>query len=126
TSPENASSLEEPDAEPQSEQGADAQQHEPAAPQGDDEDGSSLEQHEEQVLYVKRGSRQRRPKYGTFGVLGGLIGLIAGLVLAQVGTIPPEQDYSRIDLSLVLVGLGVPAGILLALLIALILDRRRS
>lgn len=88
-------------------------------------DGSTLERHEDEVLYVKRGSLRRRPKYGVFGVIGGLIGLIAGLVLAQVGAIPAEQDYTRIDLSIVLVGIGVPVGILLSLAIALLLDRRK-
>lgn len=88
-------------------------------------DGSTLERHEDEVLYVKRGSLRRRPKYGVFGVIGGLIGLIVGLVLAQVGAIPADQDYTRIDLSIVLVGIGVPVGILISLAIALFLDRRK-
>src|SRR5699024_12162626 len=58
-------------------------------------DGSTLERHEDEVLYVKRGSLRRRPKYGVFGTVGGLIGLIAGLVLAQVGALPADQDYTR-------------------------------
>lgn len=87
-------------------------------------EGSTLERSEEETLYIKKGSIRRRPKYGVFGFLGGLLGLIVGLTLAQVGTIPIEQNYTRVDLSIVLVGLGVPTGILLGLLLALILDRR--
>lgn len=99
----------------------------PADEENDPEnsDGSTLERHEDEVLYVKRGSLRRRPKYGVFGVIGGLIGLIVGLVLAQVGAIPADQDYTRIDLSIVLVGIGVPVGILISLAIALFLDRRK-
>lgn len=121
----DASSLEKPDVEP-------AENLEPAVteetltedPTEDaPREGSSLE-HEE--FYVKKGSIARRPKYSVFGVLGGLVGLILGLVLAQVGAIAPEQNYTRTDLSIVLVGLGVPLGILAALGIALALDRRRK
>lgn len=88
-------------------------------------EGSTLERPEDGVFYAKRGSRKRRPKYGRFGGIGGLIGLIGGLVLAQVGPVSAGQDYTRVDLSIVLVGLGVPVGILLGLTIALFLDRRR-
>lgn len=115
------SGLEEPDAE--------AGDTTPAEPDVEPEDtpreGSSLEQIEPDEVWVKRGSRRRRPKYGVFGFLGGLIGFIVAMVLARVGTIPMEQDYTRTDLSIVLVGLGVPLGILLAMVIALLLDRRR-
>jgi len=94
----------------------------------DAEDDTSPERPEpgEETLYIKKDGVRRRPKYGVFGALGGLLGLIAGIALSQVGTIAPEQNYSRVDLAIVLVGLGVPAGILLALLLALILDRRRK
>lgn len=136
-----ASSLEQPDSESPAEhhennhdgaddsqgratQGQDAQSDEDVSQLDHTEEGSTLEKPAEEVFYVKKGSITRRPKYGVFGVLGGLLGLLVGLVLAQVGAIPLEQDYSRVDLSIVLVGLGVPAGILLALLCALILDRR--
>ncbi len=85
-----------------------------------------MEQHPDDELYIKKGSRRRRPKYAVFGVLGGLIGLILGLTLAQLGTIPADQNYTRVDLTIVLVGLGVPTGVLVALLVALLLDRRRK
>ncbi len=124
----DASSLEDPDADAHESQDS---SDEPApAEQGhvddpENSDGSSLERHEDEVLYVKRGSLRRRPKYGVFGTVGGLIGLIAGLVLAQVGAIPADQDYTRVDLSIVLVGIGVPVGIFIALAIGLFLDRRK-
>ena len=59
-------------------------------------DGSTLERHEDEVLYVKRGSLRRRPKYGVFGVIGGLIGLIVAWYRAS-RAIPADQDYTRID-----------------------------
>lgn len=95
-------------------------------PNADPDAGSTLEKSEENVLYVMPGSVRRRPKYGVFGALGGFIGLVVGLVLAQLGQIDATQNYTRVDLSIVLVGLGVPAGILLGLLIALFTDRRRK
>ncbi len=98
----------------------------PADVKGHSAGGSTLEQHPDDELYIKKGSRRRRPKYAVFGVLGGLAGLILGLILAQLGTIPADQNYTRIDLTIVLVGLGVPTGVLVALLVALLLDRRRK
>lgn len=135
-----SSSLEQPDSQPEpanqgesTDQGAHNDQGEPTDQAGEtdlgepsESEGSTLEKPSDDVVYVKKNSIRRRPKYGVFGVLGGLLGLIVGLVLAQVGTIPAEQDYSRLDLSIVLVGLGVPTGILLALLLALVLDRRKK
>lgn len=129
-----ASSLEQPDSQPEqagqgenNDQGESTDQGgEPNQGQSSQAEGSTLEKPSDDVVYVKKNSIRRRPKYGVFGVLGGLLGLIVGLVLAQVGTIPAEQDYSRIDLSIVLVGLGVPAGILFALFLALVLDRRKK
>lgn len=120
---DHPSGLEEPDTQPDA-----APPVEPtpnAVPEKAPGEGSTLEQGEAEEIWVRTGSRRRRPKYGTFGVLGGLIGLIAGLVLARVGTIPADQNYTRTDLSIVLVGLGIPLGILLAMVIALLLDRRR-
>lgn len=115
------SGLEEPDEEPVVPEQSEPDEQPEDAPR----DGSSLEQIEPDEMWVKAGSKRRRPKYGTFGVLGGLLGLIVGLSLARLGTIPADQNYTRTDLSIVLVGLGVPVGILLAMALALLLDRRR-
>lgn len=83
-------------------------------------------QDETDRFFVQEGSLRRRPKYGAFGVIGGLLGLLIGLILAQTGIIPSDENYSRTDLSIVLVGLGVPAGILIFLLIALLFDRKKK
>lgn len=116
----DGSSFEQPDAEPEAHAGPgdEGPAEEPTVGETGAREGDG------EVLYVRKGMVRRRPKFGTFGVLGGLLGLIVGLVLAQVGVIPAEENYTRVDLSIVLVGLAVPAGILLALLLALILERR--
>lgn len=121
----DASSLEEPDNAPDQTGSTDPITETDEPSPEEPVDGSTLEKNDD-ALYVRKGSLQRRPKYGAFGVVGGLLGLVLGLVLAQVGSIPGGQDYTRLDLSIVLVGLGVPTGILLALVIALFLDRRRK
>lgn len=123
----DASSLETPDVEP-----VDAQQdadlpppeptHEPVEEESDV--GSTLERHERDEFVIKQGTITRRPKYAVFATIGGLIALLIALVLAQTGTIPAEQNYTRTDLRIVLLGLGIPAGILIGLVVALLLDRR--
>jgi len=66
---------------------------------------------------------RRAPRYRAFGITGGLIGLVIGLVLAFAGE--PPQDYSRQSLigyfgvSLMLVGA------LLGLGVAVLSERRR-
>lgn len=63
---------------------------------------------------------RRAPRYGRFGMIGFLLGVIASLVLALVGV----SDFSTRDVFLVLlIGLGT-AGIFGGLLVALVSDRR--
>ncbi|WP_188755673.1 potassium transporter Trk [Microbacterium album] len=84
----------------------------------------------EQVVKVRRA-----PRYGVFTALGAALGVVAAMILATVfdGT-SEASPYTQVDYSLsqafgFIMLWCVPAGILLAMLIALLLDRtvgRRS
>lgn len=70
---------------------------------------------------------RRAPKYGAFLVVGGLIGLIATLILTSLQPADPNVGFGALFAYFSLY--GVPAGVALGALVAIVLDvisRRRT
>lgn len=64
---------------------------------------------------------RRAPKIGAFLVVGGLIGMLTTLVLTSL--FPSDPNVGFIALFAYFCLFGIPAGVVLGALIALILDR---
>lgn len=64
---------------------------------------------------------RRAPKFGAFLVVGGLLGMLATLVLTSL--FPSDPSVGFVALFAYFSLFGIPAGVVLGALLALILDR---
>lgn len=67
-------------------------------------------------------SPRRAPRYGRFMIIGAIVGLIAGLLLVQFG--PSEGRYAIGDVTIAVLLMTIPAGLVLGAVTALLIDRR--
>ena len=79
----------------------------------------------QQIQHQSADVRVRRaPKFGAFMVVGGGLGAIVTLVLTAL--FPSDPNVGFIALFAYFCLYGIPAGVVLGALVALILDRRSS
>ncbi|MDZ4045758.1 MAG: hypothetical protein U1E32_08275 [Rhodoglobus sp.] len=79
----------------------------------------------QQIQHQSADVRVRRaPKFGAFMVVGGGLGAIVTLVLTSL--FPSDPNVGFIALFAYFCLYGIPAGVVLGALVALILDRRSS
>lgn len=79
----------------------------------------------EQIQHQSADVRVRRaPKFGAFMVVGGGLGAIVTLILTSL--FPSDPNIGFIALFAYFCLYGIPAGVVIGALIALILDRRSS
>lgn len=69
---------------------------------------------------------RKAPKYGTFVILGGLLGAIAAIVVGAGNPVTDEFDAGQVVafLAMVFVGIGLGMGALVALILDRLLARR--
>jgi NhaP-type Na+/H+ or K+/H+ antiporter len=79
----------------------------------------------QQIQHQSADVRVRRaPKFGAFMVVGGGLGAIVTLILTSL--FPSDPNVGFIALFAYFCLYGIPAGVVLGALVALILDRRSS